>query len=135
MKHANCPQCGADVKFHAAASVLAVCEYCTSTLMRNGEALEHIGKMAELQDDPTLIQIGTEGVYKGVHFGVIGRIQLKYAAGLWNEWHIMFDDMKTGWLGEAAGEFYSRKKSISRRHRSTPSRLKTRLIWAGATTP
>ena len=106
MKHANCPQCGADVKFHAAASVLAVCEYCTSTLLRHGEALEHIGKMAELQDDPTLIQIGTEGVYKGVHFGVIGRIQLQYAAGLWNEWHIMFDDMKTGWLGEAAGEFY-----------------------------
>ena len=106
MKLANCPQCGAQVKFHAAASVLAVCEYCTATLMRHGEALEHIGKMAELQDDPTLIQIGSEGVYKGVHFGVIGRIQMQYEAGLWNEWHIMFDDMKTGWLGEAAGEFY-----------------------------
>ncbi len=106
MKLANCPQCGAQVKFHAAASVLAVCEYCTATLMRHGEALEHIGKMAELQDDPTLIQIGSEGVYQGVHFGVIGRIQMRYEAGLWNEWHIMFDDMKTGWLGEAAGEFY-----------------------------
>ena len=106
MKLANCPQCGAQVKFHAAASVLAVCEFCTSTLMRHGEALEHIGKMAELQDDPTLIQIGSEGVYQGVHFGVIGRIQMRYEAGLWNEWHIMFDDMKTGWLGEAAGEFY-----------------------------
>lgn len=106
MKLANCPQCGAQVTFHAAASVLAVCEYCTSTLMRRGEALEHIGKMAELQDDPTLIQIATEGTYKGVHFGVIGRIQMRYAAGLWNEWHIMFDDMRTGWLGEASGEFY-----------------------------
>ena len=106
MKLANCPQCGAQVKFHAAASVLAVCEYCTATLMRHGEALEHIGKMAELQDDPTLIQVGSEGVYQGVHFGVIGRIQMQYEAGLWNEWHIMFDDMKTGWLGEAAGEFY-----------------------------
>ena len=49
--------------------------------------------------------IGTEGVYKGVHFGVIGRIQLRYAAGLWNEWHIMFDDMRTGWLSEAGGEY------------------------------
>ena len=106
MKLANCPQCGAQVKFHAANSVLAVCEYCSSTLLRHGEALEHIGKMAELQDDPTLLQIGSEGVYKGVHFGVIGRIQMQYEAGLWNEWHIMFDDMKTGWLGEAAGEFY-----------------------------
>lgn len=105
MKTANCPQCGAQVKFHAAASVLAVCEYCTSTLMRHGDVLEHIGKMAELQDDPSLIQIGTEGVYRGIHFGVIGRIQMRYEAGLWNEWHLMFDDMRTGWLGEAAGEF------------------------------
>ena len=43
----------------SAASVLAVCEYCTSTILRKGEALENIGKMAALQDDPTLLRIGT----------------------------------------------------------------------------
>jgi hypothetical protein len=48
--------------------------------------------MAELMDDPSLIQIGTEGRFRGLHFAVIGRIQLKYDAGLWNEWHILFDD-------------------------------------------
>lgn len=109
MKAANCPSCGARVHFFSGASVFAVCEYCTSTLTRKGEVLESIGKMAALQDDPTLLQIGSEGMYKGVHFGVIGRIQLNYgeegADGLWNEWHVMFDDMRTGWLGEAAGEF------------------------------
>ena len=109
MKAANCPSCGARVHFFSGASVFAVCEYCASTLTRKGEVLESIGKMAALQDDPTLIQIGTEGVYKGVHFGVIGRIQLNYGAGggdgLWNEWHVMFDDMRSGWLGEASGEF------------------------------
>ena len=106
MKIGKCPSCGGPVKFRNAASVLAVCEYCTSTLLRHGEELENIGKMAALQDDPTLIQIGSEGVYKGVHFGVIGRIQMRYENGLWNEWHILFDDMRFGWLGEAAGEFY-----------------------------
>ena len=106
MPTANCPSCGAPVRFQSAASVLAVCDYCTSTLVKHGAVLEDIGKMAALQDDPTLVQIGTEGVYKGVHFGVIGRIQLSYDAGLWNEWHVMFDDMRTGWLGEAAGEFF-----------------------------
>ena len=102
----KCPSCGGPVKFQSAASVLAVCEYCTSTLLRHGEALENIGKMAALQDDPTLLQIGSEGVYRGVHFGIIGRIQMRYEDGLWNEWHILFDDMRYGWLGEAAGEFY-----------------------------
>ena len=106
MPTASCPSCGAPVEFKSAASVLAVCGYCTSTLVKRGTVLEEIGKMAALQDDPTLLQIGSEGVYKGVHFGVIGRIQLRYDAGLWNEWHIMFDDQRSGWLGEAAGEFY-----------------------------
>ena len=106
MKIGKCPSCGAPVKFHSEASVLAVCEYCTSTLLRQGEVLENIGKMAALQDDTTLLQIGSEGVYKGVHFGVIGRIQMRYEDGLWNEWHILFDDMRYGWLGEASGEFF-----------------------------
>ncbi len=106
MKTGSCPSCGAPVLFRAASSVIAVCEYCTSTIVRKGEALENIGRMAELQDDPTLIQIGTEGVHKGVHFGVIGRIQLRYEQGLWNEWYLLFDDMRNGWLGEAGGEFY-----------------------------
>ena len=106
MQTATCPSCGAPVKFQSVASVFAVCDYCTSTLLRHGADVEAIGKMAALMDDPTLLRIGSEGVYKGVHFGVIGRIQLQYEAGLWNEWHIMFDDMRLGWLGEAAGEFY-----------------------------
>ena len=60
MKIGTCPSCAAPVKFRSASSVVAVCEYCTSTLVRNGEVLENIGRMAALQDDPTLIQIGTE---------------------------------------------------------------------------
>lgn len=106
MKIGKCPACGAPVKFRSAASVLAVCEYCTSTLLRQGEVLENLGKMAALQDDPTLIQLATEGSYKNVHFAVIGRIQLRYEDGLWNEWYLLFDDQRSGWLGEAGGEYY-----------------------------
>ncbi len=40
-----------------------------------------------------------------MHFGLIGRIQLKYEQGLWNEWHLLFDDGKSGWLSEAGGEY------------------------------
>ena len=78
--------------FKSTASVYAVCEFCRSTLLRDGEDLKNLGRMADLMDDPSLIQIGTEGKFRGIHFGVIGRIQLKYAAGLSNEWHILFDD-------------------------------------------
>lgn len=105
MKTANCPSCGAPVTFKSAASVYAVCEFCRSTLLRDGEDLKNLGRMAELMDDPSLIQIGTEGKYKGIHFGVIGRIQLKHEAGLWNEWHVLFDDGRSAWLSEAGGEY------------------------------
>lgn len=105
MKTANCPSCGAPVAFRSSASVYAVCEFCRSTLLRDGEDLKNLGRMADLMDDPSRIQLGSEGRYRGVHFAVIGRIQLRHEAGLWNEWHILFDDQRSAWLSEAGGEY------------------------------
>jgi len=102
---ASCPSCGAPVVFKSASSVFAVCEYCQSTLVRHDQALEDIGKMAALVEDRSPLQLGAEGSYKGVHFALIGRIQVKYSQGYWNEWHLLFDDMRTGWLSEAGGEY------------------------------
>lgn len=82
-----------------------MCEYCQSTLVRHDQNLEDIGKMAALVEDRSPLQLGAEGSYKGVHFALIGRIQLKYSEGIWNEWHLLFDDMRTGWLSEAGGEY------------------------------
>lgn len=102
---ARCPACGAPVEFKSVASILAVCDYCQSTLIRSGEELENLGKMAALLEDQSPVQRGAEGRWQGQHFGVIGRIQLRYDAGLWNEWHLLFDDGKSGWLSEAGGEY------------------------------
>ncbi|HRH13230.1 MAG TPA: DUF4178 domain-containing protein [Azonexus sp.] len=102
---ASCPSCGAPVVFKSASSIFAVCEYCQSTLVRHDQALEDIGKMAALVEDRSPLQLGADGSYKGVHFALIGRIQIKYSQGYWNEWHLLFDDMRTGWLSEAGGEY------------------------------
>ena len=104
-KTASCPSCGAPVEFKSVASVLAVCDFCQSTLVRQGEELENLGKMAALLEDHSPLQRGAEGRWNGLHFGLIGRIQLKYEQGLWNEWHLLFDDGKSGWLSEAGGEY------------------------------
>jgi ribosomal protein S27E len=102
---ANCPACGAPVVFKSSASFHGVCEFCRSTLVRHGGDLENLGRMADLLEDASPIRLGTEGRYRGVHFAVIGRIQLRYAAGIWNEWHLLFDDMRGGWLSDAGGEY------------------------------
>jgi ribosomal protein L37AE/L43A len=102
---ANCPSCGAPVRFRGAQSIVAVCEFCLSTLVRQGTALEDIGKMAAVIEDASPVQLGTEGRYKGVHFAAIGRIQYRYAAGAWNEWYCLFDDQRGGWLSDAMGNY------------------------------
>ncbi|NJD33951.1 MAG: DUF4178 domain-containing protein [Betaproteobacteria bacterium] len=102
---ANCPACGAPVVFKSSASFHGVCEFCRSTLVRHGGDLENLGRMADLLEDTSPIRLGTEGRYRGVHFAVIGRIQLRYAEGVWNEWHLLFDDQRCGWLSDAGGEY------------------------------
>jgi ribosomal protein S27E len=102
---ANCPSCGAPVVFKSSASFHCVCEFCRSTLVRHGGNLENLGRMADLLEDASPLQLGTEGRYRGVHFAVVGRIQLRYESGLWNEWHLLFDDMRGGWLSDANGEY------------------------------
>ncbi|MDX2105961.1 MAG: DUF4178 domain-containing protein [Candidatus Melainabacteria bacterium] len=70
--------------------------------------LEAVGKMAELQDDLTPLQIGTTGKYKGKAFEIIGRMKVSYDDGFWNEWYLYFPEGKhrEGWLAEAQG-FYA----------------------------
>ncbi|MEI2773283.1 MAG: DUF4178 domain-containing protein [Candidatus Competibacter sp.] len=105
MKTANCPSCGASIIFQSAVSILTVCAYCKSTLIRHDLELENIGTMAELLPDPSPIQLGTEGTYRKTRFTVVGRIQLRYGQGIWNEWYLLFDNQRGGWLGETLGNY------------------------------
>lgn len=105
MKTANCPSCGAAIHFQSAVSILTICAYCKSTLIRHDLELENIGKMAELLPDPSPIQIGTVGIYRKNRFVVVGRIQLRYGQGIWNEWYLLFDNQRGGWLGETLGNY------------------------------
>jgi uncharacterized protein (DUF983 family) len=105
MYKAACPGCGADVAFKSAASVLSVCEYCQTTVLRTDEGVRDLGKRAALFEDYSPIQLGTSGVFENTGFTVVGRIQMRYEAGFWNEWYILFDDMKGGWLSDASGQY------------------------------
>ena len=100
---AACPHCGAPVEFASAASASAVCSYCQSTLLREGDALRRIGQSAELFDDHSPLQLGSSGRWQGSAFTLLGRLQYRYDGGTWNEWHALFDSGKSGWLSEDNG--------------------------------
>ncbi|MET3130197.1 putative RNA-binding Zn-ribbon protein involved in translation (DUF1610 family) [Oxalobacteraceae bacterium GrIS 1.11] len=103
MQTVSCPSCGAEVAFRSHASVMAVCGYCNTTVLKDAEAVKDLGKMSSVLEDYSPLQIGTAGVHGGQHFTVVGRIQLRYAAGMWNEWYLLFDDGSAAWLGDSSG--------------------------------
>ncbi|HWI09955.1 MAG TPA: DUF4178 domain-containing protein [Burkholderiaceae bacterium] len=102
---AACPNCGAPVEFRSAASAFAVCSFCKSTVVREGDALRKIGESAALFDDHSPLQLGAAGKYQGAAFTLVGRLQYRYAEGTWNEWHALFDSGKSGWLSEDNGRY------------------------------
>ncbi len=102
---AACPNCGAPVEFASAASPVAVCSFCRSTLARDGETLRRIGQSAELFDDHSPLQLGVAGRWQGAVFTLVGRLQMRYAEGSWNEWHALFDGGKGAWLSEDNGRY------------------------------
>lgn len=129
---AACPNCGAPVEFASAASASAVCGFCRSTLVREGEALRRIGASSELFDDHSPLQLGASGHYKGLAFTLVGRLQIGWTSGpraatspaspptgaagrtgqagsgldgSWNEWHALFDSGRSGWLSEDNGAY------------------------------
>lgn len=105
MQKVSCPSCGAPVEFKSHASVMAVCGYCKSTLLKDADAVRDMGKMSAVLEDYSPLQVGTSGSFGGQEFSLVGRIQLRYAAGLWNEWYVLYGDGRAGWLSESGGQY------------------------------
>jgi hypothetical protein len=112
---APCPGCGAPVEFRSAQSTHAVCGYCQSTVVRDGDTLSRIGKMAELFNDFSPLQLQASGVWQGRNFTLVGRLQYKYAQGTWTEWYAILDDGSAAFLSEDNGAYvFSRPTSLQR---------------------
>jgi hypothetical protein len=133
MTTANCPNCGAPVQFRFSNAVQTVCEYCRSVLVRHDVNLERVGQAADVPEDASPIQIGTEGAYNGRAFEVVGRIVYEYELGSWNEWHLAFNDNTSGWLSDAQLEYAVTFLAPSQGLPPTPDVARgSRFSWEGA---
>ena len=110
MKKFNCPACGAENMFRSALSLYIVCPYCHCSLFKTDDELAVLGKISQLADDNSPLQMRSEGVYQNTIYSVVGRVRMKWADGFWNEWCLFFKDGTTGWLAEAQGEFLITKE-------------------------
>jgi hypothetical protein len=126
---AACPGCGAPVEFRSAQSAFAVCSFCRSTVVREGDKLSRVGQMAELFDDHSPLQLLAAGRWNNRPFTLVGRLQYKGESGPWTEWQALFDDGSAGVLAEDNGSYvFSLPAAIGR---ELPQAAQFRL---GATT-
>jgi hypothetical protein len=95
------------VTFELGATLLKVCDHCGTAVARRGADLAGYGKVAGLIPTPSVLKLGLEGDYEGAPpFRLIGRLQLDYGAGTWDEWLMAFSDGSWAWLAEAQGRFH-----------------------------
>lgn len=104
----NCPNCGAPIEFAVGSSLAKVCEFCRNTVVRSDRGFEGFGKVADLADTPALIAINDEGTLAGRPFRVLGRVQLDYGKGPWDEYYVAFEHGQSwGWLAYAQGQWFA----------------------------
>jgi hypothetical protein len=104
---ANCPSCGAPVEFKSGQSIVVICQYCRSAVARTDRELKDLGKVAELVETGSPLDVGLRGKWKDVPFELTGRAQLGHEmGGQWDEWYATFANGWLGWLAEAQGRFY-----------------------------
>ena len=104
---AQCPACGGPVEFKSGQSVVVICGYCRSAVARTDRELKDLGKVAEIVETGSPLDVGLRGTWRGVQFELTGRAQLGHEmGGQWDEWYATFSNGWLGWLAEAQGRFY-----------------------------
>jgi len=103
--HTTCPSCGGPVHSHSASAKTLVCPYCRSLLIRDGAGVHDSGEDSAPFEDYSPLQIGTTGHDQGQNFTIVGRLQARYDAGVWNEWNLYYDDGSSGWLSESGDQY------------------------------
>lgn len=122
MADSVCPSCGAPLSFKHQGAVVTVCEFCTSVVGRGDLSLRDLGKVAPIIDSESPLELGVSGKWQDKRFELVGRAQIKHAAGgMWDEWYAFFPGSDSagsssregqsergrwGWLAEAQGKFY-----------------------------
>lgn len=124
-----CPSCGGEVLFKSRFSTFSVCSYCQSMLVRQGQSVDQLGKMAALAPDMSPLQLGVQGSFDRMDFDVVGRLRLSWSDGSWNEWYVMFADGRDGWLAEAQGIYAVSFEQRGARDLPQLARLKVGASW------
>jgi uncharacterized protein (DUF983 family) len=107
---ATCPGCGKPVVFLGSFSMSSVCDACGTIVMRPDYEHPSTGPSGKIEppiENESPLEIGMKGSYQGHAFEIRGVVRLAHdAGGFWDEWYLLFDDGRWGWLAEVQRHFY-----------------------------
>jgi hypothetical protein len=84
---------------------MVTCDFCSQVMLLNDTGLDPTGQTAKLAELPSPLYVDATGQIRGRQFQVMGRLRYQYDSGLWDEWFLVFDDGRPGWLQEDEGEY------------------------------
>ncbi len=110
-RQGSCPNCGAPMTFKFAGAKAQVCKHCNFAVARTDRQLVALGRMADLVDIPTPLQVGVTGRWGNEPFMVEGRVQLDRASAPGAPWQEIFIGFPQSgrwvWVASAQGRWYS----------------------------
>lgn len=99
----QCPSCGAPLPVSSRFVQTVTCEYCRTVSAVTATGLDPTGETARLTPLPTRFSVGASGRLRGRPFRILGRVRYRASDGQWDEWYLLFDDGRAGWLEEDEG--------------------------------
>ena len=110
-RRASCPSCGAPISFKFAGAAAQVCKSCKFVVARTDRDLTAVGRVGDLVDIPSPLQVGGTGRWNGEAFVVDGRVQLDRAGAPgapWQEIFVAFPNSgRWCWVASAQGRWYA----------------------------
>ncbi|WP_437681065.1 DUF4178 domain-containing protein [Sorangium sp. So ce131] len=108
---AACPSCGAPITFRFAGAMAQVCKHCKFVVARTDRDLRAVGRVADLVEIPTPLQLGVTGRWGNEPFVVDGRVQLDRAGAPGAPWQEIFIAFPASgrwtWVAYAQGRWYA----------------------------
>lgn len=95
-----CPSCGAGRTLHNPGLAMFVCEYCSSAVYWDDDAVRAAGGRALLSEGCSRLYRGALGSYHKKRFQVLGRVRYSFGDGFWDEWFLELDDGSDCWMTE-----------------------------------
>ena len=106
----NCPSCAAELKKEIQQTKHIICEYCQSSIFLEDDSIKDMGKIAQLAQAPSILELGQYFEYRGWNFIPVGKVRYGYGRGWWEEWYVTDTSGATKWISIDEGHIAIEEK-------------------------